>query len=280
MKIAIVTGASSGMGRETAIQLADRFSALEEIWLIARRRERLTELEKILPVPARIFSIDLTDEAERDELKKALCECRPDVKILVNASGFGLIGRVGEVAESDELGMVRLNCEALCAVTRMVLPYMRANSRILQYASAAAFLPQPGFAVYAATKSFVLSYSRALNEELKSRRISVTAVCPGPVKTEFFSIAEKTGQIPLYKRFVMARPERVVRLAIRDCAMGKSVSIYGMTMKLFFVFSKIVPHAWILRIMAAISPVQVAHAGADAHIGTDEENKRAQAPEN
>ena len=257
MKIAVVTGASSGMGRETAIQLADRFSALEEIWLIARREDRLLELQKILPVPSRIFAVDLTDEGERNRLSEALSRFKPEVKILVNASGSGLIGHVGEIPEPGELGMVRLNCEALCAVTRMVLPYMSFNSRIMQYASSAAFLPQPGFAVYAATKSFVLSYSRALNEELKSRGISVTAVCPGPVKTEFFSIAEKTGRIPLYKRFVMARPEKVVRLAIRDCAMGKSVSVYGIAMKLFYVFSKILPHEWILRLMAAISPVQV-----------------------
>lgn len=86
----------------------------------------------------------------------------------------------------EETGMVDVNCRALTAVTRLVLPYMSENSRILQFASAAAFLPQPRFAVYAATKSFVLSYSRALAMELKSRQIYVTAVCPGPVKTEFF----------------------------------------------------------------------------------------------
>ena len=178
---------------------------------------------------------------------------KPNVKILVNASGFGKIGTVGNLPLDDETGMVELNCKALCAVTHMVLPYMSENSRILQFASAASFLPQPGFAIYAATKAFVLSYSRALREELRPRRIGVTAVCPGPVKTEFFDIAETTWEIPLYNRLVMADPHKVVKLAIRDCMAGKSVSVYGVWMKAFFVICKVVPHEWILRAMQALN---------------------------
>lgn len=257
MKIAIVTGASSGMGRETAVQLADRFAGFGEIWLVARRMERLTELENKLPVPVKKFAIDLTDEAQLSVLSEALKKEQPDVKILVNASGYGKIGSVGKVALNEEMGMVRLNCEALCAVTHMVLPYMSKNSRIIQYASSASFLPQPGFAVYAATKAFVLSYSRALGEELKKRGIYVTAVCPGPVKTEFFDIAETTGRIPLYKRLTMADPVKVVKLAVRDSLMGKPVSVYGFAMKAFRVMCKIVPHSLILKIMSCISPKQV-----------------------
>ncbi|WP_347474965.1 SDR family NAD(P)-dependent oxidoreductase [Clostridium sp. AF50-3] len=194
MKIAIITGASSGMGREAARQLADRFSGLQEVWLIARRMDRMQELERTLPIPARCFSIDLTDASQRETLENELAARKPNVKLLVNASGFGKIGTVGNLPLDDETGMIELNCEALCAVTHMVLPYMSENSRILQFASAASFLPQPGFAIYAATKAFVLSYSRALREELRPRRIGVTAVCPGPVKTEFFDIAETTGR--------------------------------------------------------------------------------------
>lgn len=245
------------MGRETAVQLADRFAGFGEIWLVARRMERLTELENKLPVPVKKFAIDLTDEAQLSVLSEALRREQPDVKILVNASGYGKIGSVGNVALKDETGMVRLNCEALCAVTHMVLPYMSKNSRIIQYASSASFLPQPGFAVYAATKAFVLSYSRALGEELKKRGIYVTAVCPGPVKTEFFDIAETTGRIPLYKRLTMADPVKVVKLAVRDSLMGKPVSVYGFAMKAFRIMCKIVPHSLILKIMSCISPKQV-----------------------
>lgn len=257
MKIAIVTGASSGMGRETAIQLADRFGGISEIWLVARRMDRLMELEEELPVPVRRFAIDLTDGEQLKQLETALSEVKPDVKMLVNASGYGKIGKVGTVSMEEEIGMSDLNCTALCAVTHMVLPYMSKNSRILQYASSASFLPQPGFAVYAATKAFVLSYSRALHEELRGRGICVTAVCPGPVKTEFFDIAETSGSIPLYKRLTMANPVKVVKLALRDSMMGKTVSVYGLPMKAFRMLCKIAPHAFILKAMAALSPEQI-----------------------
>lgn len=148
--------------------------------------------------------------------------------------------------------MAELNCTALTAVTSMVLPFMPNNSRILQFASSAAFLPQPGFAVYAATKAYVLSYSRALNQELKDRGISVTAICPGPVKTEFFDIAQTTGEIPLYKQFVMAKPDRVVKKAIRDSVSRRELSVYGWTMKAFYLLTKLLPHRLILDVMERI----------------------------
>lgn len=249
MKIAIVTGASSGMGREAVIQIADRFSGIGEIWAVARREERLQELKRQLPVPLRIFPLDLCDGDSFEVLRAALEKEKPEVKILVNSAGYGKIGRVGSLDIGDEAGMPRLNCEALCAVTHAVLPYIPDHSHILQFASSAAFLPQPGFAIYAATKSFVLSYSRALNAELRGRDITVTAVCPGPVKTEFFNIAETTGSIPLYKRLAMADAKKVVRLALRDSMMGKSISIYGPLMKAFYVLCKVMPHEALLRIM-------------------------------
>lgn len=252
MKIAIVTGASSGMGREFITQIADRFSGIEEIWVVARRKERLQELVGKVPLRLRLFAIDLTDQGDLMELQIALEEEHPDVKWLINAAGYGKIGPVGSVSLKDETGMVDLNCTALCALTHLVLPYLSGNSRVIQFASSAAFLPQPDFAIYAATKSFVLSYSRALNEELKPRGIYVTAVCPGPVKTEFFDIAETTGEVAVYKRLVMADPKRVVKQAIRDSMMGRPVSIYGITMNAFHLLCKFLPHGMILRIMKAL----------------------------
>ncbi len=252
MKIAIVTGASSGMGREFIMQIADRFSGIGEIWAIARREERLEELSPLVPVKVRSFAIDLTDDSKLMSLQDILAKEKPEVKWLINSAGYGKIGDVGTINIGDEIGMVELNCKALCAVTHMVLPYMSENSRIIQFSSAASFLPQPGFAIYAATKSFVLSYSRALNEELKKRGIYVTAVCPGPVKTEFFDIAETTGKIPLYKRVVMADPKKVVRLALRDSMMGRPVSVYGITMKFFRLLCKTVPHTAIFRLMKGL----------------------------
>ena len=143
--------------------------------------------------------------------------------------------------------MIRLNAEALTAVTELVLPYISSNSRIIQFASAAAFVPQPGFAVYAATKSYVLSYTRALAQELKSRNIFVTAVCPGSVETEFFDYALNGKKLPLYKKAVISQPEVVVKHAIRDSLMGKNMSVSGPVMKGFFILCKLLPHDLIMR---------------------------------
>lgn len=251
-RIAVVTGATSGMGREAVIQLADRFNKIDEIWVIGRRKDRLEQLIQEVPVTLRCFALDLADRKSLEELKSALTVHQPDVKFLINAAGFGKIGPFGSVDPEQENGMVRINCESMTAVTHLVLPFMSDNSRILQFASAASFVPQPGFAVYAATKAYVLSFSRALNAELKKRRICVTAVCPGPVKTEFFDIAETTGKIPLYKILTMADSKKVVKLALRDSMMGKSLSVYGIWMKLFYIICKILPHDLILKIMQAI----------------------------
>ena len=134
--------------------------------------------------------------------------------------------------------MVRLNDEALVAVTEMVLPYISKNSRIIQFASAAAFMPQPGFAVYAASKSFVLSYSRALAVELKKKNIYVTAVCPGPVETEFFGIALRRGKARSDQEAHDGGAEKVVKKALMDSMKGKRISVYGPWMKAFYVLCR------------------------------------------
>lgn len=247
MKIAIVTGASSGMGREMVYQLADRFGGLSEIWVIARRKERLDEFDGKLPLKVRKFAIDITDIESLNILKNELEVVNPDVKILVNSAGCGKYGKIGESTSEESSNMIRLNVEALTAVTELVLPYISANSRIIQFASAAAFVPQPGFAVYAATKSYVLSYSRALAHELKSRKISVTAVCPGSVETEFFDYALNGKKLPLYKKAVISQPEVVVKHAISDSLMGKSMSISGPIMKGFYLLCKFLPHDLIMK---------------------------------
>ena len=240
------------MGRETAIQLWEQFKGIDAVWAIGRRADRLEELKRSIGVPVRAFALDLTGEEGRQVLKNALDAEKPKVKFLVNAAGFGKIGLAENLPVTQQAGMAELNCAALAAVTALVLPFMPDNSRIIQYASSAAFLPQPGFAVYAASKAFVLSSSRALNRELKGRRICVTAVCPGPVKTEFFDIAQTTGEIPLYKQLVMAKPDRVVKKALRDSVAGRELSIYGWTMKAFCLLTKLLPHRLILDLMERI----------------------------
>lgn len=246
-RIALVTGASSGLGREAVLRIGNKSSRLEEIWVVARRRESLADLRGQVSVPIRIFPLDLMQESSWHVLEKALERHEPNIKILVNSAGYGKNGNVGDARIEEETGMVRLNCEALCAVTHLALPYMSDHGRILQMASSAAFLPQPGFAVYAATKAFVLSYSRALNAELKPRKITVTAVCPGPAATEFIVRARNGGRLPFYKRMVMADPKRVMRKALEEAMEGKAISVYGLSMKVFRLICKVVPHGVLLR---------------------------------
>ena len=164
MKIAVVTGASSGMGREFARQIAARYSKFDEIWLIARRTERLEEVAAEIKLTSRIISLDLSSMDELAALNELLMENAPDIKLLVNCAGYGKSGSFEELEYSEQLGMIDVNCRALTAVTKMCLPYISQNSRIIELASAAAFMPQPDFAVYAATKAYVLSFSKALNK--------------------------------------------------------------------------------------------------------------------
>ena len=196
MRIAVVTGASSGMGREFVLQLGYFYKNLDEIWVIARRRERLEELAGISRIPLRIIDGDLQKKKVYRRIHEILTEEKPNIRMLINSAGFGKSGTVTEIARENfriQTDMVDLNCRALTRMTLLCLPYMSRGSRIVNLASAAAFCPQPSFAVYAATKSYVLSFSRAIGKELSDQGIYVTAVCPGPVRTPFFDIAEKTG---------------------------------------------------------------------------------------
>ncbi len=247
MKIAVVTGASSGIGREFAIQISKRYGKLDEIWLVARRKERMEELESILRVPVRIFAMDLCDEGDLEQFKEYLKELRPDIKLLVNSAGFGKIGRVDELDVVEQCAMIDVNCKALTMFTGLCLPYVSTHSRIINMASAAAFSPQPNFTVYAATKAYVLSYSRALNVELKTRQVTVTAVCPGPVDTEFFEIAGDSEGKSFKKNF-RADVCKVVNQAIKDAAFGNETSIYGAAMKMAKGATKVLPQKAIMAL--------------------------------
>ncbi len=243
MKIAVVTGASSGMGKEFAYQIDRKYGKLDEIWLIARRKERLMELEKELHMPTRVFAMDMTDDSDMKAFADCLKENNPDIKLLVNCAGYGKIGRFDEIDIYEQTGMIDLNCKALTLFTGICLPYVSTHSRIINAASAAAFSPQPGFNVYAATKAYVLSFSRALNAELRSRKVTVTAICPGPVDTEFFYIAGSKGM-----KLKCSDPAKVVTKAIKDAALGNEISVYGVTMKVAEAAAKILPHKVVMKV--------------------------------
>ena len=263
--IIIVTGASSGMGKEFVKRIDQRFPKVDEIWLIARRKDILQELADSCNHTCKVLALDLSDKQAQDEIKDLLAVEKPQITLLVNSAGYGILGpfyqNTAEVEDADfkttvdadwmkeQTGMVSLNCEALTAMTYLCIPYMKKGGRIIQLASSAAFLPQPKFAVYAATKSYVLSFSRALNEELRDRQIHITAVCPGPVDTEFFDRAEKGSDTLFIKKLVMAKPERVVKKALLDARNKKDVSVYSLLIQAFYAASKILPHKLMLMVM-------------------------------
>ncbi len=253
-RIAVVTGASSGLGREFVRQIAGKSPHLSEIWVMARREERLLSLKEELEGKSgpgiRPIRADITDEGDLGRFTSLLAEEKPRVELLVNAAGAGYIGKMEEVPLSHHLDTLRLNAEALTAVTLTVLPLIPAGGRIINVASGSAFMAQPGFGVYAASKAYVLSFSRALHHECRKKGISVTTVCPGPVKTEFFRTAEEHRPIAPYKKRFMEDPVRVVKAALKDAGKRKELSISSLSMKVSAVGMKVLPHGPILRILA------------------------------
>ncbi|MFT8871651.1 MAG: SDR family NAD(P)-dependent oxidoreductase [Sporolactobacillus sp.] len=244
--IAIITGASSGIGRAMVKEISRSDHSIEEVWLIARRGDEMKTLAGELAGPVRVMVLDLRQPESFTELASALAAGRPVVRWLVNAAGYGKFAAVGDLPLTEELGMIRLNCEALTAVTSLCLPYMPVGAHIIQIASAAAFAPQPRFGIYAATKAYVLSFSRALNEELRARCISVTAVCPGPVDTAFFQTAGSSNKGRLARFIPKSSAEAEARHALKDSRRRRSVSTYGPVATGFRVAAKLLPAALLL----------------------------------
>lgn len=143
MNVIVITGASSGIGMEFALEMDNYFSNVDEIWLVARSRDKLEEVAKVMEHKTRILAMDITQDAQLDRLEDTLKENDAIVRVLVNCAGYGLMGSFEKQERDGVLGMVRLNCEALTNITHRLIPYMKKGSRIIQMASSAAFAP-PG----------------------------------------------------------------------------------------------------------------------------------------
>lgn len=246
MKIAVITGASSGMGREFVIQL-DRQQSFDEIWVIARRRDRLEALQQDVKSKIRPVCLDLTKEESVTEYQKLLEEHQPEVAVLVNASGFGRFAAFEDIDLESQYRMIDLNVKAYVGMTYATLPYLREESEVYQLDSLSSFQPVPYIGVYGATKAFVLSFSRALNVELKKKKIRVMAVCPGWVKTEFFDHAvTDESVITYYNRFFTA--EEVITRALKDMKRRRDVSICGFSVRAQVFFTKLLPHKLVMKI--------------------------------
>ncbi len=246
MKIAVITGASSGMGREFVYALDKQF-AYDEIWVIARRKDRLEALQENVRAKIKAISLDLTDENSVQTLAEMLKAENPEIKTLVNASGFGKFEAFENVSLADYNRMIDLNCKAYVGVTYVCLPYLKAGAEVYQLDSLSSFQPVPYINVYGATKAFVLSFSRALNVELKKRKIKVMAVCPGWVKTEFFDTAVTDDSVITYYN-KMWTPEQVITRALKDMKRGKDVSVVGFSIRMQVLATKLLPHKLVMKI--------------------------------
>lgn len=236
MNIAIITGASSGMGMEFARQIDSRLCKTDEIWILARRREPMEELARSMMIKTRIVVIDVTDEKELKRFSEVLAISESKITMLVNCAGMGCHGAFSAQTDEEISSMLRLNIMALTGLTKICLPYMRKGSKIVQFASGAAFVPQAEFAVYAASKSYVYSFSRALGKEVKRRGISVTTVCPGPVRTPFLEHAYgDISYMNKLKQLTTKSAACVVAKAIDDCIKGKKVSVCGIPMQALYL---------------------------------------------
>lgn len=242
MRISIISGASSGIGKEIALKLDE--TELDEMWLIALDNEGLVELSKQLKTKSRIFALNLMDNASFDIIKNSLEESKPLVEYLVCSAGIGYNGNFDKITEKNISFMINLNCLALTLLTKCVDPYIVDKGRIIEIASGSGFAPQPGFAVYAATKAYVISLSRALKRELKDRKISVTAVCPGPVDTAFFASLEGVKE---YKKKFVITPEKVAYKAVKASKKRKALCVPSFSMKMFHLASKILPTSLLLK---------------------------------
>ena len=254
--IVIVVGASSGLGEQFALQLDAHLRKTDEIWLIARRKDKLVELSRKMRNNTKVLAMDITNPAQVDRLQDCLMDNDCKIRMLVNCAGYGVIGDFADLGCEEQLGMIRLNCEALTHVTHVCVPFMEKNSRIIQIASCAAFIPQPGFAIYAATKSYVESFSKALRAELMDKKIYVTTVCPGPIDTPFFDIAERKGKILAIKKATMVDSASVARKALKDSCAKRSTSVYSLPIQAVWVLTKLVPHGLVLPLLRAYKESQ------------------------
>ncbi len=240
--IALITGASSGIGREFAKQLST-VEGIDGFWLVARRREAMEELAATLRQPCRIISADLTTDEGLAAVEDLLRTEKPQIQYFINAAGYGKFGNYRELCREDVIGMIDLNVRAVAVLSHAVLPYMPKGSHLIELGSGSCFTPLPNFAIYAASKSFVLHYSKALYAEAKPYGVCVTCFCPGWVDTGFIGKAEDPSVSgPRAGAFrPLLKTESVVKKALRDAKRGKRMSVTNWYTKLQHFLFKAVP---------------------------------------
>ena len=242
MRTAIITGASTGLGREFVRQLADVFPEVECYWLIARRADRLQEVAESLPdKKVECLSLDLCDTMSFMALQEKLISEQPEIALLINNAGCGYLGNIGEMDTASQTRMVDLNIRALTAVTNIVVPFMGPGSCVLNVSSIASFCPNPRMTVYSSSKAYVSAFTVGLAEELKPKGITATAVCSGPMKTEFLDLGNITGNSRTFEILPYCDQVQVAGGALRAARAGRTIYTPRLFYKTYRVLAKVLP---------------------------------------
>lgn len=248
MKTAIITGASSGLGVEFALSVDKNRPEIEEIWLIARRKDRLEEIARKIGKKTRVLSLDITGDEDLKIYTDLLESEKPDVKLLINNAGFGRLGEFSELSAEDSRQMLRLNCEAVTVITRETVARMSEKSEIINTCSIASFAPNARMAVYSSTKAYIMSFSRALRQELKPKKINVIAVCPGPMDTEFLSVAGiAKGSSTAFDTLPRVNPRKMAEGSLKASKKGKGVYTNKLFYKFYRLLAKLLPHSLVIK---------------------------------
>lgn len=245
MGLAIVTGASSGLGTEYARVLA-KDDAIDQIWLIARRKDRLDKLCADIGEKARAIAMDICEPDAPQKFAELLQGQK--IAALINNAGFGKLGRLSDMGYEDQARMVDLNCRAVTAFTTVALPHIERGGYILNVCSIAAFAPNPRMTVYCSTKAYIFSFSKSLREELKPRGINCLAVCPGPMNTEFLDVAGiRGGKSKTFETLPYCNPAQVAQRSVEKAKQGKAVYTNRLFFKFYRVLAKLLPHGLIMK---------------------------------
>ncbi len=241
MKIAVITGASAGLGREFLRAIPEYFPEIEEYWLISRSREKLETAAAEYKIKTKIFPLDLTIDASYGKLEREYDILKPEIALLINNSGCGFLGDVGQGELSRQTTMIDLNLKGLTAVTHLSIPYMTRGSHIINVSSIASFCPNPRMTVYSSTKAFVTAFNFGLGEELKPLGITSTAVCPGPMDTDFIYSGGIKGESNTFDILPYCSPKKVAEGALKSAKKGNRVYTPKFFYKIYRFIAKILP---------------------------------------
>lgn len=248
--IALITGASSGLGR-SFVRLVLCENDIEEIWAVARTQSKLNDLRQEFGNKIKPYSTDLSDYDQIIKLKDIIDTQKPNIKYLINCAGFAKFCSYSDLSVKESLNMINLNCGGIVSMCSVCLPFMARGSHIINISSQSAFQPLPYLNIYSSTKVFVHNYSRALNVELKSRDISVTAACPGWIDTALFDRAEIGAKKAPSVFLAMAKPDKVAKKIFKDAKKKKDLSVYGYYVKVCRLAAKLLPQKIMMKLWLA-----------------------------